>query len=299
MTKQHRPAPAQPPEDFQEYADARFGFKVQMPKRFQILPATVDPLSRMIRGLDELPEEEAAKLQPRLPVGFYDPDVTGELEDGATQPLRLIEYDALLGGEGPLSPEDVARMRAEMRTYMPQTLADAQMPGYEFLGSAETALGTLPALAFEYSWDGVRPGHFGGDHAYVVWALGPAGMYHVYHHCSGEAWEARKPELDAILASFALMGPAELAEEAAQGAARAAFEAAKASGESTEDAFKAGQVAYEEALGVVSPAGSAETMGDAADGDAADGPAAADDVEDGPAAADEGAQAADPEPGPA
>jgi len=257
MTKQQGaapPRPSRPPEDFQEYADARFGFKVQMPKRFEILPETVDPLSRMIRGLDELSAEEAAELRPRLPVGFWDPEVTAELEDGVTQPLRLFEYDALLGSEEPLSPEDVARMRAEMRTYMPETLAGAQMPGFAFLGTHETRLGALPALAFEYAWDGVWPGHFGGDHAYIVWALGPSGMYHVYHHCSGKEWKKRKPELDAILASFQLMSDAELAEEAAQGQARAAFEAAKAAGQSHDDAYKAGQAAYAAAWGVVSPA---------------------------------------------
>ena len=280
MTQHHGATPARTPEDFQEYADVRFGFKIQMPKRFRILPDTVDPLARMIRGLDELSEEEAARLRPNLPVGFWDPDVTGELEDGALQPLRLIEYDALIGGQAPPRPEDVARMRAEMRRYMPETLAGARMPGYAFLGTQETALGSLPALAFDYSWDGVRPGHFGGDHARIVWALGPAGMYQVYHHCSGDEWEARRPELDAILASFALMGPAELAEQAAQGAAAAAFEAAKAAGGSAEDAVKAGQAAYEAAHLPSDPAeaqdGAAagegaqesQTAGDAADDNA-------------------------------
>ena len=222
-----------------------------MPKRFEILPSTVDPLARMIRGLNELSAEEAEKLQPRLPIGFWDPDVVGELEDGETQPLRLIEYDALSGEDEVLSPEDVARMRAEMRQFLPETLEGAGMPGYEFLGVRETSLGPLPALTFEYSWDGVWPGHFGGDHACIVWALGPTGMFHVYHHCSGDEWKARRPELDAILATFALMGPGEVAEEAAQGAAVAAFEKAKADGASTEDAFKAGQAAYEAAHGVV------------------------------------------------
>jgi hypothetical protein len=254
MPQDHNVTPAQPPEDFQEYADARFGFKVQMPKRFQILPSTVDPLARMIRGLNELSAEEAEELQPRLPIGFYDPDVTGELDDGEMQPLRLIEYDALSADEATLSPEDVGRMRAEMRRFLPETLESAGMPGYEFLGVRETSLGPLPALTFEYSWDGVWPGHFGGDHACIVWALGPTGMYHVYHHCSGEEWEARRLELEAILASFALMGPGEVAEEAAQGAAVAAFEKAKAGGASTEDAFKAGQAAYEAARGVAAAA---------------------------------------------
>ncbi len=247
MTQDHA-APARPPADFQDYADARFGFRVQMPKRFEILPETVDPLARLIRGLDELSEEEAAKLQPRLPIGFWDPDVVGELEDGDMQPLRLIEYDALSGREERLSPEEVGLLRAEMKQHLPQTLASARMPGYAFLGTREVSLGPLPALSFEYSWDGSRPGHFGGDHALVVWALGPTGVFHVYHHCSGEEWEARRPELDAILASFALMGPGEVAEEAARGAAAAAFEAAKAAGEPTEEAFKAGQAAYEAAF---------------------------------------------------
>jgi hypothetical protein len=247
MTQDQHRTPAQPPADFQEYADARFGFKVMMPKRFEILPETVDPLARMIRGLNDLSEKEAKELQPRLPIGFYDPDVLGELEDGSRQPLRLIEYEALGGREESLGDEEIERLRAEMREYLPETLASAGMPGYEFLGIRETRLGRLAALAFEYRWDGVRPGFFGGDHARIVWAVGPTAMFHVYHHCSGEVWGARRSELDAILASFALMEPGELAEEAARGAAVAAFEAAKAAGDSTEVAFQAGQAAYEAA----------------------------------------------------
>ena len=255
MTKERDTTPAPPPEDFQEYADSRFGFKVMMPKRFEILPDTIDPLARMIRGLNELSEEEAAKLQPRLPIGFFDPDVLGELEDGSKQPLRFIEYEALSGREEPLSDEEIEQMRTEMRQHMPETLASAQMPGYEFLGVRETALGPLPALAFEYRWDGVRAGYFGGDHARIVWAVGPMAMFHVYHHCSGEVWGSRRSELDAILASFALMEPGELAEEAARGAAVAAFEAAKAAGDSTEVAFQAGQAAYEAAHVAAAPEG--------------------------------------------
>jgi hypothetical protein len=262
MTKAQDATPAQPPEDFQEYADARFGFKVMMPKRFEILPETVDPLARMIRGLDDLSEEEVTKLQPRLPIGFYDPDVLGELEDGNMQPLRLIEYEALSGREDPLGDDEIEQMRAEMRVHMPETLASAGMPGYKFLGVRETALGSLPALAFEYRWDGVRPGYFGGDHARIVWAVAPTGMFHVYHHCSGEVWGARRSELDAILASFTLMEPGEVAEEAARGAAVAAFEAAKAAGDSTEVAFQAGQAAYEAAL---APGAATAITDDAAD----------------------------------
>jgi hypothetical protein len=217
MTQDPDSTPAQPPEDFQEYSDSRFGFRVMMPKRFEILPDTIDPFARMLRGLNDLSEEEAAKLQPRLPIGFFDPEVLGELEDGGVQPLRLFEYEALRGREEPLSDEQAEEMRGEAREFMPQTLASAGMPGYEFLGTRETALGPLPARSFEYRWDGVRPGFFGGDHACIVWALSPMAMFHVYHHCSGGEWEARRPELDAILASFEMLKP-EAEGEAPEGA---------------------------------------------------------------------------------
>ena len=135
-------------------------------------------------------------------------------------------------------------MRAEIREFMPETLASAQMPGYEFLGIRETALGPLPALAFEYRWDGVRPGFYGGDHARIVWALGPTAMFHVYHHCSGEVWEARRSELDAILASFEVLEPASRASRAVArsgGATRltAAASRRQAAGEATRAALEA------------------------------------------------------------
>ena len=169
------------------------------------------------------------------------------------QPLRLIEYEALRGREEPLSDAESEQLRAEMREYLPETLASARMPGYEFLGMRETALGPLPALAFEYRWAGVRPGFYGGDRARIVWALGPTAMFHVYHHCSGEVWGSHRSELDAILASFEPFEPLEPnepgggGEAAARAAAVAAFEAAKAAGESTGAAFEAGQAAYEAA----------------------------------------------------
>ena len=59
----------------------------------------------------------------------------------------------------------------------------------------------------------MRPGFFGGDHACIVWALGPVTMYHVYHHCSGDEWEARLPEFETIIASFEVLQPGEGREE--------------------------------------------------------------------------------------
>jgi hypothetical protein len=247
MTQDHDETPARTPEDFQEYSDARFGFRVQMPKRFEILPATMDPLARMIRGLDEMPEDEQAKLQPRLPIGFWDPEVVGELEDGQRQPLRLFEYDAL-GGEEALGDEQASRMWGEIKEFLPQNLAGAKMPGFRFLETRETALGSLRALSFDYTWDGPRPGHFGGDRVRVVWALSPTTMLHVYHHCSGDEWEARQPELETILATFELLDAEDVEREASRTAvAMAAYEAAREKGDSEGAARQAAQTAYEAA----------------------------------------------------
>ena len=221
MTQDQDAAPAPYPEDFQPYVDSRFGFAIAMPKRFEILPDTIDPLARMLRGLYELSEEEAAERQARLPMGFFDPEVLGDLGDGDMQPLRLFEYEAIRGRDDPLSEEQSRQMWLDVQGFMPETLASGQMPGYEFLGTRETTLGDLPALAFEYSWDGVRPGHFGGDRACIVWALGPMTMYHVYHHCSGDEWHARLPEFEAILATFEVFEPMQGGGEAPEGRAPA------------------------------------------------------------------------------
>lgn len=196
---------AQQPEDFHVYVDSRYGFSVAVPKRFEILATTIDPLARTMRELHDLPEEEEAERQRDCPIGFWDPEVLGELEDGTGTPLRLFEFDAIRGRDEPLSDEQAERMWMDIQGFMPETLASGELPGYEFLEARETALGPLRALAFEYRWDGVRPGAFGGDHACIVWALGPMTIYHVYHHCPGEEWLARRPELDAILASFELL----------------------------------------------------------------------------------------------
>jgi hypothetical protein len=196
------------PENFQEYSDSRFGFSVWMPRRFEILKQTIDPLARTLRGLNEMSEEEQEKMQPRLPIGFWDPAVIGELTEGNIQPLRLFEYEAIRGREEPVEEAEIAKMRSDIQGFMPETLASAKMPGYEFLGIGEAMLGPLSAVTFEYRWDGLKPGSFGGDHGFILWAMAPLTMFHVYHHCSGDQWEPRKPELDAILASFQVLEPA-------------------------------------------------------------------------------------------
>jgi hypothetical protein len=207
--------PVQPPEGYHVYADSRYGFSVAVPKRFEILEQTMDPLARTMRELHDLPEEEEAERQRDWPIGFWDPEVLGELEDGTGTPLRLFEFDAIRGRDEPLGDEQAETMRMDIRRFMPETLESGELPGYELLEIREVMLGEMPALAFEYSWDGVRPGAFGGDHACIVWALGPMTIYHVYHHCAGEEWETRRPELDAILASFEVLeaGTTETAEE--------------------------------------------------------------------------------------
>lgn len=295
-----------PPEDFQEYSDARFGFKVQMPKRFEIIPTTVDPLARLIRGLDDLSEEEQKKLQQQLPVGFWDPELIGELESGQYQPLRLIEYDALRGGEEPVSEEQAKKMWDEVQEFMPKTLEGAHMPGYKYLGTSETSLGELPALAFEYRWDGPRPKMYGGDHVRILWAVNDRTMFHVYYHCSTQEWDKRLPEFERIVASFAVLRPEEMEQEAARSAvATAAFSAAKAAGESEEAAMAAGQAAYEalvasegDQAGETAAAGGAEMPAGGADAPAAGQDAPAEELFDAEAAISEAEDALDglPEP---
>ena len=207
MTESSSARPAGVPDNFQEYSDSRFGFSVWMPRRFEVLKQTIDPLARTLRGLTEMSEEEQEQMQPRLPIGFWDPAVIGELSEGNIQPLRLFEYEAIRGREEPVDDAEIARMRGEIQGFMPETLASANMPGYEFLGIGEARLGALPAVTFEYHWDGLKKGHFGGDHGFILWAMAPLTMFHVYHHCSGEQWDDRKPELDAILESFTVLEP--------------------------------------------------------------------------------------------
>jgi hypothetical protein len=153
-------------------------------------------------------------------------------------------------------------MWEEVVEFMPKTLEGGKLPGYEYLGTTETKLGPLPALAFDYRWDGPRPDHYGGDRVRLVWALGTNAMYHLYYHCSGDDWEARLPEFETILASFTVMTPEQVEREAARTvAAGAAYQAAKDAGDSEEDARAAGQAAYAAALTAEAAAGDAAPEG--------------------------------------
>jgi hypothetical protein len=197
-----------------------------------------------------------------MPVGFWDPEVIGQLEDGQMQPLRLFEYDALRGGDEAIDEAQAGRMWDEIQEFLPQNLTGAKMPGFRYLGTRETKLGRLRALAFDFIWDGPRPGHYGGDRVRVMWAMSYTTMFHVYHHCSGDEWEARLPELEAVLASFEILKQSEVDEEAARSAvAFAAYEAAKEKGQPEPAAMAAAQAAYDaaaEAEGAANAAGDAE-----------------------------------------
>ena len=264
MTQDHDATPP-PPEDFREYSDGRFGFSIHLPKRFESISTTFDPLARLIRGLDRLPEEERKTMQQSLPVGFWDPELIGESESGQDQPLRVIEYDVLNARGNPIPEEQAKQMWDEVVDFMPKTLKGANPPGYEYLETTETRLGPLPALAFDYRWDGPRPGHYGGDHVRIVWALSETTIFHLYYHCSGEEWEARLPEFEAVLASFAVLEPEEMKREAARsGAAADAFRAAQEAGDSEEAAMAAGQAAYDAAMAAEAAAGDDAPGDDAA-----------------------------------
>ena len=106
----------------------------------------------------------------------------------------------------------------EIQEFLPQNLATRRCRGSRTSETRETKLGPLRALSFDFTWDGPRPGHYGGDHVRIVWAMSYTTMFHVYHHCSGDEWEARLPELEAVLASFELLKQSEVDKEAARSA---------------------------------------------------------------------------------
>jgi hypothetical protein len=211
----------EPPAGFRRHDTARFGFSVAVPSRFHYLANTVDPVAFDLRGCGEerdAHEADGERHEPgcetheadgeeRWPKGVWDPEVIGELEDGRVQPLRILEFDAI-GPRAEAVPPDLAgAMWFQARQMLPEVLASGGLPGYCLLDVADTTLGSLDALAFEYTWDGLPSVEGDGDHALLVWAPSPLTVFHVYHHCVEAEWAARRAELDAILGTFEVLEP--------------------------------------------------------------------------------------------
>ena len=144
----------------------------------------------MIRGLDDMPDEEQAKLQPRLPIGFWYPEVIGQLEDGQHAAARLIEYEALRGREEPLSDAQAGQLWGRSRSPAgdPGERGDA---GVRVPRDARDHARPAAGAGLRVSLGRRAPGLLRRRPRRIVWALGPTAMFHVYHHCSGEVWGAR------------------------------------------------------------------------------------------------------------
>jgi hypothetical protein len=196
----------QAPSGFTWRVQARFGLAVTLPRRFQLHADTVDPLARGLRevrfGDDPGAEPRDAPGVGRWPDGFWDPAVVAELDEGRAQPFRLLEFDVLWDDTMPLSNTAARELWSRAPSKVTGTLASMRLQGYELLGTREMRLGHLDGLGFNYRWDGLRTYGAGGDRALFVWAPSPWGVFHVYHHCPEMEWTARRPELEAILATF-------------------------------------------------------------------------------------------------
>jgi hypothetical protein len=194
------------PEGMKRHEDARFGFAIDVPRRFIRLANTVDPIAQMMRvgaAQDRRDGEKPGGHKRAWPAGFCDPEVLGDIGGGRLQPLRVLEIDALCRAE-PLTDDEAAAFWFEAREILPQALESAGLPGYQLLDVRDSTLGRLDALEFEWRWDGLRPGEQGGDRALLVWALHPRRVVHVYYHCCGDEWGARLPELRSIVGSLEL-----------------------------------------------------------------------------------------------
>ena len=135
------------------HEEPTFGYAVEVPAVFVALVNTVDPLARILRGVNELELDEESKLTGSWPLGFADPEVVGDLGGDHTEPLRLLEFD-VLGRDDPVGEAQIEQMRAQIRDALPQALAAAGLPRFDFRMVHEVRLGAIDALAFEYEWAG-------------------------------------------------------------------------------------------------------------------------------------------------
>jgi hypothetical protein len=186
------------------HEEPAFGYAVTVPAVFVALVNTVDPLARMLRGVDRLGLDEESKLTGSWPLGFADPEVIGDLGGDHTEPLRLLEFDVLTRDD-PMGTGQLERMRGQMRGAMPRALEGLGLPRFEFLALREVRLGPLDALGFEYEWAGPSESRKLRDRCLVVWAPTPTAVYQAYYHCPPQVWDAWLPELETILASFELI----------------------------------------------------------------------------------------------
>ena len=180
--------------ELRRHEERAFGYAIDVPVDFVVLMNTVDPLSRLLRGIqDKQPHEETA-LTGSWPVGFADPQVVGDIGGGHTEPLRLLEFDVLERSDA-LSAGDLAVLQQSVVGALPREIDSLGLPGFEFLGARELKLGPIDALGFEYEWDGPNEAADEPDRGLVVWAPTPTTVYHVCYHCPASAWGTWWPEL--------------------------------------------------------------------------------------------------------
>ena len=129
------------PEGMRRHEEPTFGYAVEVPAVFVALVNTVDPLARILRGVNELELDEESKLTGSWPLGFADPEVVGDLGGDHTEPLRLLEFD-VLGRDDPVGEAQIEQMRAQIRDALPQALAAAGLPRFDFRMVHEVRLGT-------------------------------------------------------------------------------------------------------------------------------------------------------------
>ena len=186
------------------HEEPTYGYAVEVPAVFVALMNTVDPLARTLRGLEGMELDEESKLTGSWPVGFADPEVVGDLGGDHSEPLRMIEFD-VLEREDPISEAQLEHMRDQMRDVMPDALASAGLPRFDYKVTHEVQLGDIDALGFEYEWAGPSENKKQRDRGLVIWAPTPTAIYQVYYHCPSRVWDNWLPELEKILASFELI----------------------------------------------------------------------------------------------